>query len=166
MEKFKTIALIVLSIVLVVVSCLFIHQSLINTNNPEAKTVKTDTLYICDTIEVEVPKDSIVYRDRKVTDTLYLPTPQDTTPIPIEQKHYKDTLADIWVSGYEPMVDSIHHHIPTKTIYVDRVVEKQQKDPWHKNRFVITFGVYGGYSPIYNNFDVIVGGGLSIRIGK
>lgn len=163
MDRVKNIAIVVLAILVGLSFFLCVN---FHTNNPEAKTVKTDTLYIRDTIEVEVPKDSIVYRDRKVTDTLYLPTPKDTTPLPIEQKHYVDTLADIYISGYEPNIDSINYHIPTKTIYVDRVVEKQQKDPWHKNRFCFTLGVYGGYSPIYNNFDVIVGGGLSIRIGK
>lgn len=165
MEKFKTIALIILSLVLVVLSCLFVHQSLNNTDSM-VSTVKTDTLYVHDTIEIEVKKDSIVYRDRKVVDTLFLPTPQDTTLIPIEQKHYVDTLADIWISGYEPTIDSIHYHIPRNTTYVEKTIEIEKPKKWYEDRFCFTVGVYGGYSPIYNNFDVIVGGGLSIRIGK
>ena len=166
MDRVKNIAIVVLAILVLGLSfflCVNFHK---NNNNPEAKTVKTDTLYIRDTIEVEVPKDSIVYRDRKVTDTLYLPTPKDTTPLPIEQKHYEDSIADIYISGFQPNIDSINYHIPTKTIYVEKTIEIEKTKKWYDDRFCFTLGVYGGYSPIYNNFDVIVGGGLSIRIGK
>jgi hypothetical protein len=165
MDRVKNIVIVVLVILVLVLSfflCVSFHK-----NNPEEpKTVKTDTLYIFDTIEIKVPKDSIVYVDRKITDTLYLPTPQDTTPIPIEQKHYKDTLTDIWISGYKPTIDSIHYHIPQNTMYVEKTIEIEKPKKWYEDRFCFTFGVYGGYSPIYNNFDVIVGGGLSVRIGK
>lgn len=164
MDRVKNIALVVLAVL--VVGLLFFLCVNFHANNPETKTVKTDTLYVFDTIEIKVPKDSIVYVDRKVTDTLYLPTPQDTTPIPIEQKHYVDTLADIWVSGYEPNIDSIHYHIPQNTTYIEKTIEIEKPKKWYEDRFSLTLGVYGGYSPIYNNFDVIVGGGLSIRIGK
>lgn len=165
MDKVKNIALVVLA-VLVVGLLFFLCVMNFHTSNPEPKTAKTDTLYIRDTIEIEVPKDSIVYRDKKVTDTLYLPTPQDTTPIPIEQKHYEDSIADIYISGYEPTIDSIHYHIPQNTMCVEKVIEIEKPKKWYEDRFCITFGVYGGYSPIYNNFDVIVGGGVSVRIGK
>lgn len=164
MEKFKTIALVVLSLALVIVSCLFVHQSLIKTNEPVVPIVKTDSVVRTETIYVEIPVEKIKYRDRKVVDTFYLPTPQDTTPLPIEQKHYQDSISDIYISGYQPQIDKIEYHIPQKTVYVDKVVEVPQVKKWYEDRFVISAGVYTGYSPIYNNFDVIVGFGVGVRL--
>lgn len=164
MDRIKNIAIVLLTIL--VVGLFFLCVNFHKNNNPETKTIKTDTLYLRDTIEIEIKKDSIVYVNKKVTDTLYLPTPQDTTPIPIEQKHYQDTLADVWISGYEPTIDSIHYHVPQNTTYIEKTIEIEKPKKWYEDRFCFTFGVYGGYSPIYNNFDVIVGAGVSVRIGK
>lgn len=166
MEKFKTIALVVLSLALVIVSCLLVHQILITTNEPVAPIIKTDSVVRTETIYVKVPVEKIKYRDRKIVDTLYLPTPQDTTPLPIEEKHYKDSIADIYISGYKPNIDSIHYHISKQTIYVDKVVEVPQTKKWWEDRFIFSAGVYTGYSPIYNNFDVIVGFGIGVRLGR
>lgn len=132
----------------------------------EEKEVKTvvyhDTIVIHDTIEKTVTK--IQYKNIKTVDTIYLQTPDTTTALPVEQKHYADSLSDIWVSGYLPQIDSINYHIPQQTIYIDKVVEIEKPKKWYEDRFGFTFGVYGGYSPIYNNFDVIVGAGFSIRL--
>lgn len=162
MEKFKNIAIVVLTILVAGLSFFFCVN--FHTDNSMVSTVKTDTLYIHDTIEIEVKKDSIVYVDKKVVDTLYLPTPQDTTIIPIEQKHYQDTLADIWVSGYEANIDSIRYHIPQNTIYVEKTIEKQQKDPWYKNRFIISAGFGAHYGLVHKQWDVGPYIGLGIRI--
>ena len=164
MDRIKNIAIVLLTILVVGLSfflCVNFH-----TNNQETKTAKTDTLYLLDTIEIQVKKDSIVYRDKKVVDTLYLPTPQDTTPITIEQKHYKDTLADIWVSGYEPTIDSIHYHVPHNTTYVEKTFEVEKQKKWYEDRFCITFGVYGGYGLIHKQPDIFIGAGVGIRLGK
>lgn len=125
-----------------------------------------DTVVVRDTLRIEVPVEKIKYRDRKIVDTLYLQTPQDTTPLPIEEKVYQDSIADIYISGFQPNIDSIHYHIPKQTIYVDKVVEVPQVKKWYEDRFIFSAGVYTGYSPIYNNFDVIVGFGVGVRLGK
>lgn len=125
-----------------------------------------DTVVVRDTLRIEVPVEKIKYRDRKVVDTLYLQTPQDTTPLPIEQKHYQDSISTIQISGYKPQIDKIEYHIPQKTVYVDKVVEVPQVKKWYEDRFIFSAGVYTGYSPIYNNFDVIVGFGVGVRLGK
>ena len=125
-----------------------------------------DTVVVRDTLRIEVPVEKIKYRDRKVVDTLYLQTPQDTTPLPIEEKVYEDSISTIQISGYKPQIDKIEYHIPQKTVYVDKVVEVPQVKKWYEDRFVISAGVYTGYSPIYNNFDVIVGFGVGVRLGK
>lgn len=125
-----------------------------------------DTVVVRDTLRIEVPIEKIKYRDRKVVDTLYLPTPQDTTPLPIEEKVYEDSISTIQISGYKPQIDKIEYHIPQKTVYVDKVVEVPQVKKWYEDRFIFSAGVYTGYSPIYNNFDVIVGLGVGVRLGK
>lgn len=125
-----------------------------------------DTVVVRDTLRIEVPVEKIKYRDRKVVDTLYLPTPQDTTPLPIEEKVYEDSISTIQISGIQPKIDKIEYHIPQKTVYVDKVVEVPQVKKWYEDRFIFSAGVYTGYSPIYNNFDVIVGFGVGVRLGK
>lgn len=166
MEKFKTIALVVLSLALVIVSCLLVHKILITTNEPVAPIVKTDSVVRTETIYVKVSVEKIKYRDRKIVDTLYLPTPQDTTPLPIEKKVYDDSISTIQISGIQPKIDKIEYHIPQKTVYVDKVVEVPQVKKWYEDRFIFSAGVYTGYSPIYNNFDVIVGFGIGVRLGR
>lgn len=125
-----------------------------------------DTVVVRDTLRIEVPVEKIKYRDRKVVDTLYLQPPQDTTPLPIEEKVYEDSISTIQISGYKPQIDKIEYHIPQKTVYVDKVVEVPQVKKWYEDRFIFSAGVYTGYSPIYNNFDVIVGFGVGVRLGK
>lgn len=134
--------------------------------NKGANIKSIDTVVVRDTLRIEVPVEKIKYRDRKVVDTLYLPTPQDTTPLPIEEKVYEDSISTIQISGYKPQIDKIEYHIPQQTIYVDKVVEVPQVKKWWEDRFIFSAGVYTGYSPIYNNFDVIVGFGVGVRLGK
>lgn len=134
--------------------------------NKVANIKSIDTVVVRDTLRIEVPVEKIKYRDRKVVDTLYLPTPQDTTPLPIEEKVYEDSISTIQISGYKPQIDKIEYHIPQQTIYVDKVVEVPQVKKWYEDRFIFSAGVYTGYSPIYNNFDVIVGFGVGVRLGK
>ena len=129
-----------------------------------ANIKSVDTVVVRDTLIIEVPVEKIKYRDIKVVDTLYLQTPQDTTPLPIEEKVYEDSISTIQISGYKPQIDKIEYHIPQQTIYVDKVVEVPQVKKWYEDRFIFSAGVYTGYSPIYNNFDVIVGFGVGIRL--
>ena len=132
----------------------------------DANIKSIDTVVVRDTLRIEIPVEKIKYKDRKVVDTLYLPTPQDTTLLPIEEKVYQDSIADIYISGFKPNIDSINYHIPKQTIYVDKVIEVPRVKKWYEDRFIISAGVYTGYSPIYNNFDVIVGFGVGVRLGK
>lgn len=145
----------------VVIVCLLLSPK---TEEKEVKTVVYhDTIVIHDTIEKTVTK--IKYKNIKTVDTIYLQTTDTITALPVQQKHYADSLSDIWVSGYKPQIDSINYHIPTKIEYLTKTIEVEKtKKPTFKDRIGFTFGVYGGYSPLYNNFDVIVGAGFSIRL--
>lgn len=166
MEKFKTIALVVLSLALVIVSCLLVYQILITTNEPVVPIIKTDSVVITDTIYIKVPVEKIKYRDRKVVDTLYIPTTQDTTLLPFEEKHYQDSIADIYISGFQPNIDSINYHIPKQTIYIDKVVEVPQTKKWWEDRFVISAGFSAQYGLVHKQWDVGPYIGIGIRLGK
>lgn len=166
MEKFKTIALVVLSLALVIVSCLLVHQILITTNEPFLPIIKTDSVVITDTVYIEIPVEKIKYKEITKVDTLYLTTPQDTTLLPIEEKHYQDSISDIYISGYQPNIDSIYYHIPRQTIYVDRTIEIEKPKSFWQDRFIFTVGVYGGYGLIHKQPDIFVGVGVGVRLGK
>lgn len=125
-----------------------------------------DTVVVRDTLRIEVPVEKIKYRDRKVVDTLYIPTPQDTTPLPIEEKVYEDSISTIQISGYKPQIDKIEYHIPQQTIYVDKVVEVEKPKSFWEDRFIFTVGVYGGYGIISKQPDIFIGAGVGIRLGK
>lgn len=157
----------ILSVFLLAMVFFIIFDNKTSQNASKVANIKSiDTVVVRDTLRIEVPVEKIKYRDRKVVDTFYLKTPQDTTPLPIEQKVYQDSISTIQISGYKPQIDKIEYHIPQQTIYVDKVVEVPQVKKWYEDRFVISAGVYTGYSPIYNNFDVIVGFGIGVRLGK
>lgn len=164
MEKFKTIALVVLSLALVIVSCLFVYKSLITTNEPVAPIIKTDSVVITDTVYIEIPKTLIKYKEITKVESVFVEVPVTQEKIPFENKQYTDSIADIYISGFQPNIDSINYHIPKHTVYVDKVVEVPQTKKWYQDRFVISAGLYTGYSPIYNNFDVIVGFGVGVRL--
>ena len=164
-KKYKDIIICVLSVVCCAMVFFIIFDNKTSQNASKVANIKSiDTVVVRDTLRIEVPVEKIKYRDRKVVDTLYLPTPQDTTPLPIEEKVYEDSISTIQISGYKPQIDKIEYHIPQKTVYVDKVVEVPQVKKWYEDRFVISAGVYTGYSPIYNNFDVIVGFGVGVRL--
>ena len=166
-KKYKDIIICVLSALCCAMVFFIIFDNKTSQNASNGANIKSiDTVVVRDTLRIEVPVEKIKYRDRKIVDTLYLQTPQDTTPLPIEEKVYEDSISTIQISGIQPQIDKIEYHIPQQTIYVDKVVEVPQVKKWYEDRFIFSAGVYTGYSPIYNNFDVIVGFGVGVRLGK
>lgn len=166
-KKYKDIIICVLSALCCAMVFFIIFDNKTSQNASKGANIKSiDTVVVRDTLKIEIPVEKIKYKDRKVVDTLYLPTPQDTTQLPIEEKVYEDSISTIQISGYKPQIDKIEYHIPQKTVYVDKVVEVPQVKKWYEDRFIFSAGVYTGYSPIYNNFDVIVGFGVGVRLGK
>lgn len=57
---------------------------------------------------------------------MFVEVPVTQEKIPFEEKVYEDSIADIYISGFQPNIDSINYHIPKQTIYVDKVVEVPQ----------------------------------------
>lgn len=157
----------VLSVFFLVMVFFIIFDNKTSQNANNGANIKSiDTVVVRDTLIKEIPIEKIKYKDRKVVDTLYLTTTQDITTLPIEEKVYQDSISTIQISGYKPQIDKIEYHIPQKTVYVDKVVEVPHVKKWYEDRFIFSAGIYTGYSPIYNNFDVIIGFGVGIRLGR
>ena len=95
----------------------------------ETVVVQTDTICLRDTIKIDrpVPEPYPVYLP---SDTVRLVTTQHDTVevlVPMEQKHYQDSLYDAWVSGYRPSLDSLHVYPVTKVITTTLTVREKTK---------------------------------------
>lgn len=96
---------------------------------PVEPVVQTDTLYLRDTIRIDrpVPVPKPVYLP---SDTVRLVTVQHDTVevvVPMEQKHYRDSLYDAWISGYRANLDSLHVYPVTKVITTTITVREKTK---------------------------------------
>ena len=130
------------------------------------EAIRVDSVVRTETIYVEIPKTLIKYKEITKVESVFVEVPATQEKIPFEEKHYQDSIADIYISGFQPSLDSIHYHLPKQTIYVDRTIEIEKPKSFWQDRFIFSAGVYTGYSPIYNNFDVIVGFGVGVRLGR
>lgn len=145
---------------------IFYKKTSQNENMGHLEPIKVDSVIIIDTLYVEIPKTLIKYKEITKVESVFVEVPTTQEKILFEEKHYQDSIADIYISGFQPSLDSIHYHLPKQTIYVDRTIEVPQTKKWWEDRFIFSAGVYTGYSPIYNNFDVIVGFGVGVRLGR
>lgn len=91
----------------------------------------------------------------RVSDTVW-------ATIPRTQKRYEDSTYTAWVSGYRPLLDSIHVYRRTVTRTV--VVSKKEKRNWRREQ--AGAGIIGGagYGLTTKKPDVFVGVGGWIRI--
>ena len=144
----------------IIIICLLLTPK--NEEKEVITLVKNDTVVVHDTIVKKIKE--VKYKEVRKIDTIYLTS--NSIPLPIEQKHYSDSIADIYISGYEPNIDSINYHIPQQTVYVDKIVEieREKKAKWYENRLVITAGVSAGYGLVHKQHDVYVGVGVGIRL--
>ena len=119
------------------------------------------TIYIHDTIF----KDKIIYKEKKVTDTIYVETNgEPIISLPVVQKHFSNTnYFDIWISGVEPLnLDSTRIYqkteYKTETIYQDRIVYQEKESP----KFEFYLG--GGFYSFSGTFIPKVG--ISTKVGQ
>lgn len=145
---------------------IFYKKTSQNENIGHLEPIKVDSVIIIDTLYVEIPKTLIKYKEITKVESVYVEVPVTQEKIPFEEKHYQDSIADIYISGFQPSLDSIHYHIPKQTIYVDRTIEIEKPKSFWEDRFIFTMGVYGGYGLINKQPDIFIGAGVSIRIGK
>lgn len=115
----------------------------------------TDTLVVervrIDTFVTPAPKPKTL----RHTDTLYLPTPDDTTAIDIEQQYYADSTYEAWITS--PKIDTLTARLDsirtysktiTKTVTIEntRTVEVPKK--WG-------IGIQAGYGVSVQNGMVV-----------
>lgn len=119
--------------IFVAVLAVIVSYSLFFKPSPPKETVvekvTVDTVYnhSIDTIVRYVPR----YITRKVVDTLYI-TKDSIIYLPITQKHYNEPNAyDVWVSGYDPKLDSIKTY--NRVEY--RTIEKEVVREITKNKY-------------------------------
>lgn len=82
-------------------------------------TVRTDTVYVHDTVEIEKP----VLKERKVVETMYVAVhdtivKNDTTfiALPRESRTYGDERYTAIVSGYQPSLDRLDIYVENSTV--------------------------------------------------
>ena len=114
--------------------CFFVGFMLGGMHDP-TKTIdimyKTDTIECVrlDTCKIIVPE----YKYIRTVDTIIINSDDGhVVSLPITQKHYaKDSVYDVWVSGYEPKLDSISIYERTKTnIITNTTTRLIENDKW------------------------------------
>lgn len=138
------------------------------------ETITTDTVYRSDTVSVTdtfcyfQPQYKLEYVERWCS----IPTPADTTPIPIKRVEYTDSVVKdngatvLWfasVSGFEPSLDTLDFTVSypqiTNTEYVTTTIEKIKPVP----RFSTGFQAGFGYGVFNKKPDLYIGLGVTYR---
>lgn len=128
----KTLMWFTLAVTFVLGACFGFWLRGLRPAKPVEPVVQTDTLYLRDTIRIDrpVPKPYPVYLP---SDTVRLVTTQHDTVevlVPMEQKHYSDSLYDAWVSGYKPNLDSLRIYQTTKVVTITETIKVPEKKRW------------------------------------
>ena len=140
----KTLMWFTLAVTFVLGACFGFWLRGLRPAKPVEPVVQTDTLYLRDTIRIDrpVPKPYPVYLP---SDTVRLVTTQHDTVevlVPMEQKHYSDSLYDAYVSGYKPNLDSLRIYQTTKIVTITETIKVPEKKRWG-----LGFQVGGTYLP-------------------
>lgn len=125
--------------------------------NESAYIYTTDTLVVHDTVNIVTPQ----YISEKVIDSReFNVTPDsvsDTTvcvSIDVVSRHYSGELYDAYVSGVEPVLDSIHIYTPTTML--TRTLQVKPKR-WH-------FGISAGAAATPRGLQPYVGIGVTYSL--
>lgn len=153
-------AIILILTALYIVGGVFLHTH--RESPTESKIeVKTDTIYLKDTIVIETPieVERIKIKDKYIQDTVYIENSPTIADIPIEQAIYQDTNYYAVVSGFQPKLDSLVIYNNNKIINKEITITKYKK--WN---YGITGGL--GYGITTNNVDCWIGIGVTYTFGK
>ena len=128
----KTLMWFTLAVTFVLGACFGFWLRGLRPAKPVEPVVQTDTLYLRDTIRIDipVPKPYPVYLP---SDTVRLVTTQHDTVevlVPMEQKHYSDSLYDAYVSGYKANLDSLRIYQTTKVVTITETIKVPEKKRW------------------------------------
>lgn len=119
--------------------------------------MRTDTLVVVDTVTIREPEyvERTVVRTELVAvhDTVRL---RDTlfVEVPVESRHYSDSLYDAWVSGCMASLDSIRVYPVTRYVTTERTVKAPERKRW-------CIGVQAGYGVGKGGPTPYVGVGIS-----
>lgn len=93
------------------------------TNDTDSITL-IDTVFITDTVTEYKPE---YIKTKPLKDTVYIPTNEDGfATLFFTQKHYKkDSVYDIWVSGYEAKIDSLRFYPKTEYVTINNTITKK-----------------------------------------
>lgn len=141
---------------LFIIICLL---SVIVSNNKKIEPTiitKTDTITLYDTITIEKPIPKYI---KTKPDTIYLPSLDTTVTIERETKIYGDSTYECQISGIKPSLDYIHLFPTQTTIYKEKVLEIEDKQPLIE--FKPSIGI--GYGLFNNKVDLFVGGSLILN---
>lgn len=146
------ISIIINFILLVIISTLYKKEPTYITKEIIKKDTIVEYLYSTDTIKVNETK--FVYETKTINDTVYI------NNIPINYKfnddRYSLDINAVRLVNYKLDI----HYKDTFTIYKEIIKPTYITN---KKRFTWNLGIYGGYSPIYNKPDLIIGGGFGFN---
>ncbi len=120
----------------------------------EKITTHTDTLWLRDTIEIE----RHVYISKTVIDSILVPVQKIDTvffrdtlyiQLPREQKHYHQEEYDVWISGFQPELDSLKLY--TNEALIMNQYEHRTQIMTEKKRKRFGIGVQVGYGVTLSN---------------
>lgn len=126
--------------------------------------VKTDTLYVCDTITQYEP----IYEERIVLQKVQIPVVdtlrlRDTLYVYLEREQvvWQDSLSKVYASGIMPQIDSVHHYVTERVVTQTETILVNKKKRWG-------IGIHAGYGIGLDNncmrMHPYVGVGVSYNI--
>lgn len=132
-----------------------------------AKT-KTDTFFVDRPVPV---KDTVLKyvkvaaEPRHTEQVAQTENERDSVVLPITQKEYQDSTYHAWVSGYNPVLDSIRVYQKERTVTVTNFVTKEVTKTVTKTR-PLSIGLQGGYGYgiVSKRFEPYIGIGFSLGL--
>ena len=143
---------------------LFVLYNVYNLGASKTKTtetIKTDTIHKVDTVVIEKPVPDTVYLTKIIRDTVYsTDSVLVEVQLPVETKIYTDdSTYEASISGYKAELDYFKVFPVTTTIYKEKTLEIERKQPLLTHN--IQLGV--GYGVINKKPDLYVGYGISLN---
>lgn len=150
---------------LILAAVMFILGRCTSPQPEESIVIKTDTIFKHSVETLYV--DTIIYKYKRITDTLYIPA---DTALLVEEKTYEDSISTIVIEGVNPELKSIEYRIPRDSIFVNTETTIIKKKKYGAFVGVGAYcGLGMGYNYRNNSFGIQapeVGIGLVVGFGR
>lgn len=140
------------------------------TSNKLANIGKDNKIYVASKNEPKEEADTVGKLSANYMQVNYGNVPEkvdsgaysDSVPVsvPITQRVYKDSTCTVWVSGYNPAVDSVH--VYRSVAYYPVVSDKEYEPP----NIVVSIGTYMGFGNKGFNYGIALTVGVPIELKK